>query len=81
MLHMAVGSHHDEASEPSVTGHHHGVSLLVEAELQQFVDAHVEHHGSIFSADDGSNEAIRLASKSMKEHFQVFPSFACWILP
>ncbi|KAE9044863.1 hypothetical protein PR003_g2660 [Phytophthora rubi] len=45
----------------------------VELILQNFVDADVENHASILSADDGSNEAICLASRAMKEHFQVFP--------
>uniref|UniRef100_K3WGQ4 SWIM-type domain-containing protein n=1 Tax=Globisporangium ultimum (strain ATCC 200006 / CBS 805.95 / DAOM BR144) TaxID=431595 RepID=K3WGQ4_GLOUD len=48
-------------------------TVRVESVLQQFVDAHVENHVSILSADDGSNEAICLSSKAMKEHFQVFP--------
>lgn len=45
----------------------------VEPILQSFVDADMENHASILSADDGSNEAICLASRAMKEHFQVFP--------
>ncbi|KAL4165093.1 hypothetical protein KRP22_003824 [Phytophthora ramorum] len=45
----------------------------VEPVLQRFVDADVENHVSILSGDDGSNEAICLASRAMKEHFQVFP--------
>lgn len=48
-------------------------AVRVESVLQQFVDAHVENHVSILSADDGSNEAMCLSSKAMKEHFQVFP--------
>lgn len=48
-------------------------AVRVESVLQQFVDAHVENHVSILSADDGSNEAMCLSSKGMKEHFQVFP--------
>ncbi|KAF1334800.1 hypothetical protein FI667_g1631, partial [Globisporangium splendens] len=48
-------------------------TVRVESVLQQFVDTHVENHVSILSADDGSNEAICLSSKAMKEHFQVFP--------
>jgi hypothetical protein len=47
--------------------------IRVESILQQFVDKHVENHVSILSGDDGSNEAICLASKCMKELFQVFP--------
>lgn len=52
---------------------HHSTMPQVEHVLQQFVDAHVENHVSILSADDGSNEAICLASKNMKEHYQVYP--------
>lgn len=48
-------------------------AVRVESVLQQFVDAHVENHVSILSADDGSNEAMCLSSKAMKEHFAVFP--------
>ncbi|RLN78085.1 hypothetical protein BBJ28_00005273 [Nothophytophthora sp. Chile5] len=47
--------------------------VRVESVLQRFVDAHVENHVSLLSGDDGSNEAICLASRAMKEHFQVFP--------
>ncbi|TMW56533.1 hypothetical protein Poli38472_006543 [Pythium oligandrum] len=50
-----------------------GATLRVEMVLQQFVDANVENHASILSADDGSNEAICISTKSMKEHYEVFP--------
>ncbi|KAG6597848.1 uncharacterized protein IUM83_07645 [Phytophthora cinnamomi] len=50
----------------------HSGMARVEHVLQSFVDADMENHASILSADDGSNEAICLASRAMKEHFQVF---------
>ncbi|KAG7400844.1 hypothetical protein PHYBOEH_004055 [Phytophthora boehmeriae] len=47
--------------------------VRVESVLQRFVNADVENHASILSGDDGSNEAICVASRAMKEHFRVFP--------
>jgi hypothetical protein len=64
---VAAAHHHPHAYPPVAT------TPRVEHVLQQFVDADVENHVSILSADDGSNEAICLASKAMKEHYQVFP--------
>ncbi|DAZ99997.1 TPA: hypothetical protein N0F65_002001, partial [Lagenidium giganteum] len=48
-------------------------NVRVESILQHFVDAHVENHVSILSGDDGSYDAICIASKVMKEHFHAFP--------
>ncbi|KAF4320738.1 hypothetical protein BBO99_00007977 [Phytophthora kernoviae] len=59
---------HSRAQQPDSAG-----EVRVESILQRFVGADVENHASILSGDDGSNEAICVASRAMKEHFQVFP--------
>ncbi|RLN59598.1 hypothetical protein BBP00_00006423 [Phytophthora kernoviae] len=61
-------SAHSRAQQPDSAG-----EVRVESILQRFVGADVENHASILSGDDGSNEAICVASRAMKEHFQVFP--------
>ncbi|GMF25532.1 unnamed protein product [Phytophthora fragariaefolia] len=73
-LQTASSRHVNSAVPESITASHSGASIArAELLLQSFVDADVENHASILAADDGSNEAICLASRSMKEHFQVFP--------
>ncbi|POM65067.1 Hypothetical protein PHPALM_19293 [Phytophthora palmivora] len=67
-LHVDIGDSqsavHMTNSDPNTT--------RVESILQHFVDIDLDNHVSILSGVDGSNEAICLASRAMKEHFQVF---------